>query len=65
MKQCTNIYWKNGPNSRLIKKEKFAQKILKEGPLKSQLALSSSPDYINCILKKSMLKEDSTTITTI
>ena len=40
---------KNEPNNRLIQKKKrkirqFAQKILKEGPVESQLALSSSPD---------------------
>ena len=45
----TQIYTeKNGPNNKLIKKEKknreFANKILKEGPVESQLALSSSPD---------------------
>ena len=47
MKLYTNIYWKNRPNNRLIKKRKirqFAQKILKEGHVESQLALSSNPD---------------------
>ena len=47
MKLYTNIYWKNRPNNRVIKKRKirqFAQKILKEGHVESQLALSSNPD---------------------
>ena len=38
---------KNKPNNRLIKKKKnqtISQQILKEGPVESQLALSSSPD---------------------
>ena len=47
MKLYANIYWKkNGPNNRLIKERKmrqFAQRNLKEGPVESQLALSSSP----------------------
>ena len=41
------ILKKNRPNNRLIKKRKirqFAQKILKDGPVETQLALSSSPD---------------------
>ena len=45
MKLYANIYWKNRPNNRLIKKRKirqFAQQILKEGPIESQLAFWSS-----------------------
>ena len=50
MKQCTTMYWKKWTkkqtNQKTEKKTRqFAQQVLKEGPIESQLTLPSSPDH--------------------